>query len=1168
MAEKLTFEQQQAVENRGGKLLVSAAAGSGKTKVLVDRLMSYILSADKPVNIDDFLIITYTKAAASELRGKIAAKLSEKIAENPGNKHLQQQLQRLYLAKISTVHGFCTDILRQYAYKLDISADFRVADEGECLQLQIKAMDQVLDAAYEQAQDDPDFCAFIDSQGLGRDDRQIPEILLKVFNSARCHLNPDRWLDWCVDGGCSDNVELSKTPWGSYLVEDLRKFLALQIDAFNRCIAAASLEAEMEKPIGVLSSTVTQLQNLMDCKTWDEIVTCREIDFGRLTFSKKATNLQLAEKIKAVRNACKDGLAKRLRNFTDFSIQIKEDLSRSQAAARGLVGLVRAFEKAYDAIKAGRGVLDFSDLEHKTLDLLLGKKRSGTTAAAKEISDRFLEIMVDEYQDSNEIQDAIFCALTEKRNNCFMVGDMKQSIYQFRLADPSIFIEKYTSYVPAGEANKDEGRKVLLSHNFRSSGGVISAVNDVFSLCMSPEVGGLAYGEEEKLREGIPHIPLNEPEVSLYGIDVEQDTYAEEAAFVAQKIVELLGGNHYVRDGDSLRAIRPEDIVILLRSPGSVGAEYQFALQTKGIRCATADSADLLQTEEIAAVRSVLQIIQNPLQDIPLVAALTSPVFGFTAEDLAALRSADRYGSIYEALQKSREEKAVRFLEQLNYLRDFARLSTVTELLAAVYTQTQLLSIYSSMKDGELRLSNLQAFYQIVSDYESSGPRELTRLLEYLDTAEERGLVNPNVQQENGAVTIMSIHKSKGLEFPVVFLCGLSRVFNQESARTQVLCDKDLGLGLGCVDMDLRLRYPTIAKRAISTKIIREGISEEMRVLYVAMTRARDRLIMTYSVKNLAGDLQDIAMRLDMCSPELLTMDASCPGAWVLQTALTRTEAGAFFELAGKPDCTAVQENPWKIQVVRGSASDDGVLEDAVEQQEQISQKLLEKFAAGLKYDYGHHAATAIPSKLTATQLKGRFLDQEIAEGTRERKAPEFRKPGATNKPGGRSYGNAIHGVMQYICYDNCTSLENIRQEVNRLEQEKLISPEQAQLVDCEKLMTFFSTPFGKRLRNSSNVLREFKFSILEDAEKHYTDAIGEQILLQGVVDCAIIEDDGITIVDFKTDYVTEQLLPGVTEKYKAQVCVYAQALSRIYQMPVKSAMLYFFHMDTFVNVI
>lgn len=1166
MAEKLTPQQRQAVENQGGKLLVSAAAGSGKTKVLVDRLMRYIQNVNDPANIDDFLIITYTKAAAAELRGKIATKLSELIAVNPTNRHLQQQMQRLYLAKISTVHGFCTDVLRQYAYRLDITSDFRVADESECVELQVKALEQTLEDAYENAENDADFRALIDSQGLGRDDKLIPQIILKVYDSAKCHLDPEKWLCWCVDNAASDVSGAAETPWGAYLIADLKSYLSLQISAMERCAAAAGATDGMEKPAALLTATVEQLRLLYACKSWDEIIKHKDIQYGTLTFSKKCTDLQLIDQIKAVRSACKEGLNKRLRNFVDNSEQVLSDISQSAAAARGLVGLVQAFEQRYARLKKNRAIVDFSDLEHYTLDLLLGKQRSSVTAIATELGAQFREIMVDEYQDSNEIQDAIFSALSARKQNCFMVGDVKQSIYQFRLADPSIFIEKYNTYQAAEDAKLGEGRRVLLNHNFRSSGGVIEAVNDVFSHCMFPAVGGLDYGEAELLREGIPHIPLNEPEVSLYGVEVENDTYAEEASFVADKICQLLDGSHYVRDSETLRPITPNDIVILLRSPGSVGGEFRFALQSRGIRCITADQGDLLQTEEIAAIRSILEIVDNPLQDIPLTAALTSPVFDYKAEDLAILRSTNRNADIYTLLASAVDEKSKIFIEQLTSLRQTARISSVTELISAVYSQTNLLSIYSAMPDGAGKLENLQTFFQIASDYENTGPKELSRFLEYLTALEERGLAG-NVQQTSGGVTIMSIHKSKGLEFPVVFLCGLSRGFNQESTRGQVLCDKDLGLGLSCVDAKLRVRYPTIAKQAISTKILREGVSEELRVLYVAMTRARDRLIMTYADKKLGDKLQDITMRLDMTSRELLSAEADCPGDWVLQTALTRTEAGAFFALAGHPNCTEVRERAWEVAVVRATeAQSQAVMEESEHQQ--IEPGVIEKLLTDINFKYSHTGATKIPSKLTATQLKGRALDTEIADGSFDITPIAFRKPGHEMRKDGKTFGTVIHTVLQYLSFDRCNHVGDIKVELDRLVREQRISQEQADMVDCSKIASLFATPIGRKLQQSQNVLREYKFSVLEDAVKFYPNAHGERILFQGVVDCAILEDDGITVLDFKTDYVTEETLEMVTQKYRHQVVSYAEALSRIYKKPIKSAKLYFFALERFVDVI
>lgn len=1171
MAEKLTPQQYEAVYNRGGKLLVSAAAGSGKTKVLVDRLMSYLTDPASPANLDEFLVITYTKAAASELRGKIAAKLSECVAENPGNRHLQQQMQRLYLTKISTVHAFCSDLLREYAYMMDIPADFRVADENECLEIQLQVLELLLDQAYENVAQDPDFQAFINTQGLGRDDRQIPEIILKVYNSARCHLDPDKWLDWCVaSADAAGLTDASQTVWGRFLMDDLHSYLQLEMDAINRCVKAAASAECMEKPVALLESIYAQLSCLKNAKTWDEIIAHKNIDFGRLTFSKKITDLELAERIKAIRNACKSGLQKKLRSFSVSSEQVLWDLKSSASAARGLVCLVRKFTEEYDKRKRMRRVLDFSDLEHKTLDLLIGKRRTGATKLAEQIGCRYREIMVDEYQDSNSVQDAIFDALTQQRQNCFMVGDVKQSIYQFRLADPNIFIQKYNTYAMAEDAEAGQGRKILLSHNFRSSGGVIQGVNDVFSCCMSPEVGGIVYDNNEMLREGVPHIPLQEPEVELYGICVREDTYAEEAAFVARKICSLLDGIHMVRQGDTLRPIRPEDIVILLRSPGSVGGEFVYALERCGIHCTTGGSVDLLMTEEVMTLRSLLQIISNPLQDIPLLGVLTSRVFGFTADDLAVLRSKNRRCSIYESLQNSDMEKCQPFLALLNQLRQEARLYSVPQLLQRIFIHTAMDSIYSSMPDGEEKTQNLHLFCQIAADFEATGRRDLAQFLEHLEAMEGKGLSYTGQQRNTGAVTIMSIHKSKGLEFPVVFLCGLSRGFNQESTRAQVLCHKNLGLGLNCVDLEKRVRYPNIAKRAISVKMLSEGISEEMRVLYVAMTRPKDRLIMTYAEKGLEGDLADIALRMDMTSRQLMTSQVDCPGAWVLQTAMCRTEAGAFFRLGGRPDCVSYQEPLWNIQAVESEVMDSsGIMEE--EKKAELSDEIVQSLRSSLNFRYAHAAATQAPSKQTATQLKGRFKDQEAAEDTDNAVhiSHSFRKPEfATGKIHGRDKGNAVHTIMQYIHYEACTSRGGVEKEIQRIIDENRISDQQASLVDAGKIAALFTTPLGKKLSCGADVVREFKFSILDDANQYCPGVAGEEVLLQGVVDCAIMDADGITVIDFKTDYVTEETLPELVRRYTPQVTAYANALERIFEKNIKARYLYFFELNRFAEVL
>ena len=1169
MAEKLTPQQHEAVVNRGGKLLVSAAAGSGKTKVLVDRLLAYLTDPVNPANLDEFLIITYTKAAASELRGKIAAKLSEQIALHPENRHLQRQMQRLFLTKISTVHGFCTDILREFAYKLDLSGDFRVADENECRELRESVLSDLLDRAYEQANEDEYFRAFVDTQGLGRDDRLVADIILKVYDSARCHLDADHWLQSCLRAAVADGMEDAfQTIWGQYLMTELFAFLDDQIQIMTRCLQLAEQSEGMEKVTVNLRDTLYQLEQLRASVTWDDIIARKDIDFGRLTFPKKNVDLEVAERIKACRNACKKALEKQLRPFADVSAQVLDDLNASAAAARGLIGLVRRFETEYTKAKKSRPCVDFSDLEHKMLDLLRGKSRNHITSVARQIGSRFREIMVDEYQDSNGVQDAIFEALTDGRNNCFLVGDVKQSIYQFRLADPGIFLEKYHAYVHAEEAASGQGRKVLLSANFRSGGEVIEAVNDVFTDCMNEAVGGLRYGVEEMLREGIPHTKLPDPAVEFYGIEVDEHTYVDEPAFVAGRIAELLDGNHMVRKGEELRPIREEDIVILLRSPGSVGQYFKKALESKGIRCTTGGGIDLLKTEEIGTLRSILQTVANPQQDIPLISALASPVFGFSADDLAAIRSDCRKGSFYDALWIHPSDKTRNFLQVLTQLRKEAQMNPLTQLLEKVFYLTKMDSIYGAMEGGETRRSNLQAFYALAADFEATSGKDLRQFLEVLDSMEEKGLMTAG-ESTSGAVTIMSIHKSKGLEFPVVFLCGLSREFNRESLRAQVLCDQQLGLGLSVADTKNRIRYPAISKRAIASKAAAQSLSEEMRVLYVAMTRARDRLIMTYASRDLQKELQDLSLRLDICGMETLTKDVICPGKWILLSALQRSDAGQFHNLGGRPDRLRIPEYPWKIQIVSPPKADNGVAAEK-ERSTVLPEGVAEQLSRALAFRYPHQAATEAPSKQTATQRKGRQKDQEAAEEAKPQDLPDrsWKKPGFREKNSrGKAYGSAVHAVLQHIRFEACTSLQNVQSEISRLVSCRILTEEQGQMLNADGIFRLFETEIGAKLRSGAEVIREFKFSILDDGSHYGSGVDGEQVLLQGVVDCAIIEADGITVIDFKTDRVSEETLPQLLERYAPQVQTYVHALERIYQKPVKASVLYFFGLERFVTV-
>ena len=1168
MAEELTIQQKAAVENRGGKLLVSAAAGSGKTKVLVDRLMSYLTDPTDPAQLDDFLIITYTKAAASELRGKIAAKLTERIAQEPENKHLLGQMQRLFLTKISTVHGFCGDILREYAYRLDLAADFRVADENECRELREAVLTDLLDRAYARGEG-PDFQAFVDTQGVGRDDRQVPELVARVYDSARCHLDPQKWLDSCLEMVAAEGAtDAADTVWGRFLMEDLFDYLDCQIAVFRQCVAWAESFGELEKVSVTLRDALFQLEGLRNAQTWDEIARKGVPKFATLSFPRKNNpDEDTTDRVKVVWKACKDGLKKKFRSFDNDSAQILEDLSQSQSASRGLIALVKQFDRDYTTAKRTRRVLDFSDLEQRTLDLLLGKGRTGPTPAAQEIGRRYREILVDEYQDSNGVQDAIFDALTREKQNCFLVGDVKQSIYQFRLADPGIFLKKYEDYAPAAEALPGQGRKIFLSDNFRSGGEIVCAVNDVFRACMRPKVGGLRYGEAEALKEGTPHTPMPDTAVELHVMESGGESYATEAAFVAQRIEEMLRTGTLVRDKAGFRPVQPEDIVILLRSPGSSGGAFRKALENRGIRCAAGNGGDLLQCEEIRVLRSLLQTIQNPRQDIPLLTVLASPVFGFTADDLAAIRAKQKWGPIYDALLLSDHPKVVAFRDCLDILRREARMNTLTALVERCLSLTRLDSLYATMEDGQTKKANIRTFFQLAASFEKGSRKDMGQFLDHLQAMEAKGLPSAGASG-NGCVTIMSIHKSKGLEFPVVFLSNLAHKFNPESQRATILCDKELGLGLSVADTKNRVRYPSIAKRAIAAKMAAEGISEEMRVLYVALTRPRDRLIMTYCDKKPENILAELSQRMDFDGGELVCREAVCPGEWVLLAALQRTEAGVLHAPGGRPRQTTISPFPWKIDMPQ-PAKPEGAAVQETAQSHVLPQGAEEALRRSLEYRYPYQAATLAPSKQTATGRKGRVKDGEAAEDTREPKNREraWRRPTfLDHQARGKDYGSAIHAALQYIRYEACSSREEIEGELTRLVAEKFLTQEQKNLVSPEKLYSLFASDLGQKLVMGT-CLREFKFSILDDGT-HYGEGLeGEQVLLQGVVDCALLEPDGITIVDFKTDRATQETLPELLNRYRLQVDTYADALSRIYELPIKNRYLYVFALDRFVEI-
>ena len=1163
---KLTREQQAAVDHRGGTLLVSAAAGSGKTKVLVDRVLGRVTDPSQQCNVDDFLMITFTQAAAAELRGKLIAALSERLSEQPDNRHLQRQMSRVYLAQISTVHAFCGVILREYAHTLELPADFRICDEEEAKQLRQRALTATLEDAYRRVKSEPQIAAALDMLGAGRDDSAINALIVNLFSGVQCYPDPaarlgalEKMLD------VSDCTDAGETVWGRFLIDEFRRYLS---------VCAASLEEAcrvIDATPALAAYAPTFYDNLRDVRalaaqnTW-EAMHSGTIDFGTLRRIYKCPEPEKQSYVQTLRKRAVNGIRARQEKFSLTSEEALADLRRSGDALHGLLLLVRSFSERYRQSKLQRHVLDYNDLEHETLRLLT---HSGglPTAAAREVSQHYAEIMVDEYQDTNSVQDAIFRAISRDEKNLFFVGDVKQSIYRFRLADPGIFLEKYSRFADYTQSGEGEPRKILLSDNFRSHPAILAAANDVFRLTMTPRTGGLRYGDAEALHANRPNTDMGEPPVELHCIDMASlpkhppvERAQIEAEFVACRVAELLNGSAVIPEGENLRPIRPEDIVILMRSLSGKAQIYVDALQRHGIS-AVSGSDDLFSAEEIRFLVALLQVIDNPRQDIPLVTVLLSPAACFTADELALIRSENRDGSLYDALCAS--ARASDFCRLLGELRDLSQRVSLRRLLDEIIARLMLRAIYGGRLGQARCAGNLDTFLTLADRYESGGHYGLSGFLRYLDAMREKGVASEDAAA-SGAVRLMTVHKSKGLEFPVVILADLAKGFNHTDARAPVLADSELGVGCSILDTARRITYPTIAKGAISRRIDMENKSEEMRVLYVAMTRAKYRLIMTCCGRRVVSVLKNIARDVTLPPSDAMIEDADSLAQWILTAAMLRTEAGQLFEVAGKPEHTYVSEYPWRIAMHDGLAymESDGQSVIAPE----TAKCALPPFLVRL---YGHDAAVGAPTKLTATQLKGRELDTEAADGAPPAELLHFPKP---RFPEGErpltpaERGTAIHLAMQFLRYENCGSRKEIEKELSRLGAERFLSGQQLAAVDPEKLLRFFTSELGRFVRSAPKVVREFKFSVLEDAAIYDPALAGEQILLQGVTDCCVIEPDGLTILDFKSDRIAAGAEGERAVYYRGQLDAYGRALSRIFALPVKRRILYFFATDTAIE--
>ncbi|MBR4703693.1 MAG: UvrD-helicase domain-containing protein [Oscillospiraceae bacterium] len=1148
MAEfQLTRAQAAAVAHRDSALLLSAGAGSGKTRVLVERLLSRI--AGEGLDADRFLIITYTRAAASELRSRIAAALHERLGRDPASRHLRRQTLLLHRARIGTIHSLCAALLREYAPLLGLRPDFRQLEGAEESILRAEVLTLLLEEKYETMTEE--FRALADTMGAGRDDRALKSVVLGTYEALQSHPDPERWLISQLAAPLPEG-DAGETPWGALLLER-----SIDRVSFWRARMAAALESlgedgRLEAAYGPsFRETVKSLEELEAAlrEGWDAAAACGEVRFPALKGFKGSGELPLAGSAKAVREECKAALKKIAALFDASSAEHREDLAAVKPVTDALLRLTSDFSAAYEREKRRRGLLDFSDLEHLALRLLTEEDRETPSPLARELSGRWEEILVDEYQDCNRVQDRLFFVLSRGGNNVTMVGDVKQSIYRFRLADPRSFLEKYAAY--REEPRAGEGRRILLPENFRSDAGILRPVNAFFSAVMSPRLGELSYGEEEALRPG-PGAVETEGAFRFFVLPEGEDRLSAEAEAVADYVSFLLRGGFPLPDGAGERPAKPGDIAILLRSAKGKDEVFADALKKRGIAAFCPKSTESLSARpEVRWALSLLQIIDNPRQDIPLLAALRSPVFCFSEDRLAQIRCFEREGDYYAALQTAAETEADcrSVLDWLSLWRLRSQLIPAEGLLRELCAETALPALAESREAGSSR--NLDALLEEARRFGETGRSDLMSFLHYLRSAE--GMEQSALTAAPGGgegVTITTIHASKGLEWPVVILADLMKKFNREDVRKPLLIHPELGVGAKRADRVRGIEYPTLPRLACAQSLTSESLSEELRVLYVAMTRPRNHLALFLGLKEPEKAREKYRWEGGAPLPPELLESASGMGEWLLRASLV---------LGG-------EDWAWR------SPPGPGETPEAAAAAPEARKERAEGVDALLNWRYPHEADTRLPSKLTATALRATFASQEAAEGAGELSLPptgerelrplRFARGEALDAAG---RGTAVHLAMQYADLSECDTLAGARRALERLREKRILTDDQYAAVDEQKLVDFCRSREMALLRQGE-VHREFKFSLLAPVRQFLGEGEGET-LLQGVVDLWSELPEGLVLLDYKTDRVTWETQTARALEYEPQLRAYAWALEQITGKKVLKKLVWFFATGESVEV-
>lgn len=1125
------------------------------------------------------------------MREKILEAIYKKIEENPEDENLQKQVILLNKASISTIHSFCLDVIKNNFYEIDVSANTRIADDSEILLLQQEVIDDLFEEKYEE--EDSNFIKLIKTYTKYNQDEVLKDLILRVYSYIQASPFPEEWLEEQIGKlNIEDDTNFSDTVWGKIITENANQILEDSILKLQNIRTKMTRFPELDKFTAKIEDDIdkyTYIQN--NLSDWDTAVEAiNTLKNAIWTKDQKITN-DLKDEAKDVRESTKDEFKKVKKLMNCSSEEAVQDIKYMYPILKMLKDLILEFSQKFYQRKREKNIMDFSDMEHLALKILVKKDENGNVVKseiAKKYENKFEEIAIDEYQDSNLVQEYILTSVS-RGNNIFMVGDVKQSIYKFRQARPKLFLDKYDSYKL--EPVNGEDRKIQLFKNFRSRSNILDFTNLVFEDIMSRKLGNIEYNQDEYLNLGanfetiqnqdykteLEILDLSEENDDIWktdeeGTEEEQEKVEDvvlEARFVARKIKELIDDKYQIIDKKTgRRDIQYKDIAILLRTSSGVANVYEKEISELEIPVYSDSSSQYLQSVEIETIMSLLRIINNPMQDIPLVTVMRSPIGNFTDNELIEIRMADRNSSFYEALLKSDLEKAHRFLSLLKELREDEEYMSLDEWIWNIYTKTGYMNYVNLMPNGALRVSNLRMLFERAKQYEEASFKGLYNFINFIDKIKfnQEDLKAAKIIGENeNVVRIMTIHKSKGLEFPVVILAGVGKQFNFRDLNGKILLDQDLGMGPQYIDSDRYIEFKTLAKKALAIKAKNEAISEEMRILYVALTRAKEKLIIVGRQKDVNKKMSEKQKLLEIYS----TIDDNKINPYLLQKYKTYLD---WLELIYLKEGVANTKNLFTVNINKREKTSVKIENEV----EDISEKIIEesnknndeqekeKIKEILNWQYKHQSIEGIPTKTSVSKLKEK-REQEI-QITQE---PKFINEEVKTKLTGAQKGTLIHLCLQKMRETEEYNLEKITELIEGLKDKEIITEIEAQNIDKEKLLEYTNSQLWTELKQAKEIHKEHPFYINIKASRIYNQINkedDENILVQGVIDLFFIDkDDNLILVDYKTDYVQNE--NELVEKYKGQLDLYKEALEQSLDKKVDKMCIYSVYLNKLIEI-